>query len=62
MEMTKASNFLSETSGRSAKDLWMLRILRNEQHDCSGFHFDFGGTGSMCRVGKGVDADGRAFS
>jgi hypothetical protein len=23
---------------------------------------DFGGTGSMCGIGKGVDADGRAFS
>jgi hypothetical protein len=23
---------------------------------------DFGGAGSMCGVGKGVDADGRAFS
>jgi hypothetical protein len=23
---------------------------------------DFGGAGSMCGIGKGVDADGRAFS
>ena len=23
---------------------------------------DVGGTGSMCGIGKGVDADGRAFS
>jgi hypothetical protein len=62
MEMAQAPRFHVNLLSESILGPCTCSESREMSNMIALVSLDFGGAGSMCGIGKGVDADGRAFS